>query len=600
MESNIIIAVIIGLVIGVIITFLLKSKSTQKHTESNPIPDHSRQELEVFESTIKSLEDERALLQKKLSESENILKIVQESSEANTDLSKLIKEIKKLKDEIDDLEDNLETQERNNKKLRLEKTEAEENIDVIEREKRNLTTEKEELLEKLALKTKESEEDNKSLTFINNILNAKNAVNKDMEEIDHKTWNIYSYIVNSVNPYFTSYTEEKVNLDDSAWDWRNTEMKTWIKNKKVVAIVGEFSAGKTSIVNRILSQDDPNAVLLPTSSKETTAVPTYISKSKDFNCQFYSPDGDLRNIKKETFEMVTKSVLDKVNVSHLTKYFVLSYDNKHLDNISILDTPGFGSNSEEIIKKTTDVVKEAHVLFWVIDANTGDINQTSIDVMKNHLNEVPLYFIINKSDTKSARDLEQLEKKIQTTAQNNNIQYQDIIRFSQKEDVEVLMKHIKEIPIQEQPPLMRHILDRLDFWIQKLGTEKKEFYNDRKQNIENINVTEGNFTLIKDEVGYSVDTIKRLVKEKETWFGLGENKYQIDPQDYQDFVQSTESIIELSSQINKQVEYYSKTIKDKIDIDNKIKENKYQLAELDKVKKEFIKLITDYNENLLN
>ncbi|MBA5792337.1 hypothetical protein H1R17_07490 [Flavobacterium sp. xlx-214] len=46
--------------------------------------------------------------------------------------------------------------------------------------------------------------------------------------------------------------------------------------------------------------------------------------------------------------------------------------------------------------------------------------------------------------------------------------------------------------------------------------------------------------------------------------------------------------------------FYSDDIEDKIKNDNDIAENKYQLAELHKVKKEFEKLIKDYNPNLLN
>ena len=601
MESSVIITAVICLIIGFGVAFLLKSKKSDTSLTANKVVNSTNnKEVELLKSTIESLENEKTKLYKNLSDSEELLKTIQESENHSSDSGDLLKEIKKLKDEIDDLEDEIGDLESKNKKLRSEKSEVEENFNAIEREKRHLTAENEELSEKLIVKTKEAEEEKKSLTFVKNILDANNASDKDMEEIDHKTWKIYSFINNAVYNTLREHTEEAENLGYYAWDWRNTEMKTWIKNKKVVAIVGEFSAGKTSIINRILLQNDPKAILLPTSSKETTAVPTYISKSKDFNCQFYSPDGDLRNIKKETFEMVTKSVLDKVNVSHLIKYFVLSYDNEHLDNISILDTPGFGSNSEEIIKKTTDVVKEANALFWVIDANTGDINQTSIDVMKNHLNEVPLYFIINKSDTKSAGDLEQLEKKIQATAKNNGIQYKAIIRFSQKENVEVLMRHIKEIEVQERPRLMKYILEELDFWIEEKEKEKSELRKSRVENEGTLNVRNDNFNYIKDEIGYSADTIKRLVKEKETWFGLGENKFQIERYDYQNFVQNIDNIIDLSSQINEQVEFYLEDINEKIAIDDAIALNKYELDNLYKVKKEFTKLIKDYDPDLLN
>ncbi|MBA5792338.1 dynamin family protein [Flavobacterium sp. xlx-214] len=502
-----IIAIVVGLIIGACMVFFIKSKP-----KDNSVTTTDNQEVSFLKSSIYTLENEKQKLLKKLADNESLLKTIQSSGDTSSNSNDLLKEINKLKDEIEDMEDSIDDLEAKNKKIRSEKNEIEENLNNIEKENRELLTTKEDLSIKLATKVREAEKDNKSLTFVNSILNANNASDKDMEELDRKTWEIYSFISNSVYDCLKNHTDEAENLGYYAWDWRNTEKKTWIKNKKVVAIVGEFSAGKTSIVNRILSQDDPDALLLPTSSKETTAIPTYISKSKDFNCQFYSPDGDLRTIKKETFEMVTKSVLDKVNVSHLIKYFVLSYNNKHLDNISILDTPGFGSNSDEIIKRTTDVVKEAHALFWVIDINAGDLNQTSIKVMKDHLNGVPLYFIINKTDGKSPDDIEKMKEHIKKTAFDNDIQFKDIISFHKDEKVEVLMKYINEIQIEEQPPLMRYILDELNSWIKKKEKEKNDLRKERKEIDDTIDIRDDNFNFIKNEISSSADTIERLVK----------------------------------------------------------------------------------------
>src|SRR5690554_7410547 len=111
-----------------------------------------------------------------------------------------------------------------------------------------------------------------------------------------------------------------------------------------------------------------------------------------------------------------------------------------------------------------------------------NINQTSLDVMKSHLNEMPLYFIINKSDTKSPGELDKLEERIKETAKKNEIKCEAVIRFSQKENVDVLMKHIQEIEIKEQESLMRHISNVLDEIIKDLKEEKGEILQARKEN----------------------------------------------------------------------------------------------------------------------
>lgn len=601
MESNVIIAVIIGLIMGIVIALFLKSKF--KKNSAVKIGDLETSSHDILKLTIETLEKEKRTLQKKLLESEKLFEIVQVSGDATASegFDKLLKEIKKLKDDIEDLEDDISDQNKNNQRIRTEKNDIEEELDVVTKEKLFLFEENKSLDRKLEIVNKESTESKKSLDFINGILNAQNSSNKDFEKLGRDTWGISSFINKDIIDCFEKFNYEEIeNLRKFSWSWRNSELKTWIKDRKVVAIVGEFSSGKTSIVNRILSQDDPKAPLLPVSSKETTAIPTYVSKSKDFNCQFYSPDNELRNIKKETFEMVTKSVLDKVNVSHLIKYFVLSYDNQYLDNISILDTPGFASNSDDVIKRTTEVVKEADALFWVIDANMGDINQTSIDVMKEHLNEMPLYFIINKSDTKSPGELDGLEEKIKQTANNNDIQYKAIIRFSQKENVNVLMQHIQEIEAKKQVPLMKHIVEFLDEILNDLYNKKEELKGQRKANSDDLGETEDNFKIIQDNIISSAENIESLVKEKDTWFGLGDKKFQIERSDYADFRDNVGDIVELSEAIKEQVGFHSEDINRKIEIDRDFEYNKYQLNNVEQTKKKFKKLINDYNSNLLN
>lgn len=595
MEINLIVAVIVGLIIGLITALLFKSNTKKSiDVEMNNIDTSNQDALQI---SIGTLEEEKATLLIKFSENEKLLKTFQEV-ENNTiteGADKLLKEIKNLKEELEDIEEELEDQKKSNRKIREEKSEIEEERDTIEKDKKSLYIEMIDLATKLQDVTKESKENNESLKFINDILNAQNSSNKDFEKLDADTLKILNFIEDRIPNKYQNLSFIK----SLAWEWRNAELKPWIKNKKKIAIVGEFSAGKTSIINRILSQDNPNVPLLPVSSKETTAIPTYISNSKDFNCQFLSPDNELRNVRKETFEMVTKSVLEKVNILHLIKYFVIFYNNRFLENLSILDTPGFASNSEGIIKRTTDVVREADAVFWVIDANTGDINQTSINVMKENLNEMPLYFIINKSDTKSSGELDQLDNKIKQTAIDNGIEYKAIIRFSNKENVDVLMMHIKAVEIKEQLPLMKYITTSLDDIIKDFENKKIELSKFRSQNLRESDLTENKFKTIQDEIIISSNRITQLVKKKETWLGLGDNKFEIERKDYSDFQNSSKKIVELSGEINKEVKSHSKNINLQIKNDSDIKSNKDELENIKQVKKEFIKLITDYNPNLL-
>ncbi|EHO07805.1 hypothetical protein HMPREF9714_02403 [Myroides odoratimimus CCUG 12901] len=510
----------------------------------------------------------------------------------------LEKELKKLQKEIEDSEEEIDVLEDEIKdlkvKLQKEKDEVEElsnKVRTLKKETEELQSENEILADDLKSEKEKLVSKNNSLGFINEILDAQTN-NKEEENDNLKS--LRNYIYYEVLDLFQLYYNEDViyELSKQLWHWANIEQKIWLKEKKVIAIVGEFSAGKTSLVNRILSQDDPKAVLLPVSSKETTAIPTYISNGVDFNCRFYSPNYGLSNIKKETFENVTKSILDDVKISSLIEYFVVSYKNKNLENISILDTPGFASNSSELLKRTTDVVRESDAVFWVVDANTGDLNQTSIKVMKEHLHDIPLYLIINKCDTKSPSDLKLLEEKIQKTLNNNAIKVTSIIHFSKNAEVSHLLNVIKIIEPKEHFNLIEEVRDGFK-GISELLQEEYEL-NRENNNIvkENINLYEKDFKVMNSNINYYLEEVSSCVNYKEVFFGS--DHYRIEKETYGYFTQSMERLSETGHSINQYIPKFKEEVEDSVKIGIDLNDSKYALNRLESIEKRFNELVKNY------
>jgi len=170
----------------------------------------------------------------------------------------------------------------------------------------------------------------------------------------------------------------------------------------------------------ILSRDhDIN--LLPTQCKPTTAVPTYITGGKETNYSFFTPDNKLKAISEETFKRLSKDVLNQVDgVSSLIKYFVMTSDNKALENLSILDTPGFDSNDASDSEKTASVINECDVLFWVVDANDGGVNRSSLEIIKS-IPHKPIYIVINKIDTMDATEIQDIQEELEAVFADSNV-----------------------------------------------------------------------------------------------------------------------------------------------------------------------------------
>lgn len=371
------------------------------------------------------------------------------------DLDQLKEKIKSLKskinelnDDYDDLEEQLEEEQKRSKQKGEEILQLQSQVDEGYRNNKKLSQELEEKRSELEERIKDLNLKIESLAFIQEVLSAGDVKTTAVEDLYNKVNNMADFIRNDFKDCMdkngVSYDKKKM-CEDDLERWNVTAKKSWIAGKTTIAFVGEFSAGKTSIVNRILSQDNPEVPTLPVSTKATTAIPTYIAGGDTVSYSFVSPDNKLKLILDKTFRKVNKEVLDQVKgVSSLIKYFVMTYKNPNLSGLSILDTPGFNSNDSEDAQRTIDVINECDALFWVFDVNAGTVNRSSISLIKEHLKK-PLYVVINKIDTKPETEVNKVEQLIRKTLRDEGVPVQSFIRFSGKEPLEIIMTAIKSV-----------------------------------------------------------------------------------------------------------------------------------------------------------
>lgn len=481
-------------------------------------------------------------------------------------VAELKKKISKLEDDLEDFEDEIEDLKKDLSKSKDKVTSKEQENEKLNKELEKCKKEGEELEEKLssvrdslADKVEELNSKMESLNFIQEILSAK-ELSTDYENKLYKRIGAFESFVKG--PYldlnahlYSNYNsltwgdksgkeageEKKKWVMDNCDQWVASKRKSWLDKKTTIAFVGEFSAGKTSIVNRILSQDDPNIPKLPVSTKATTAIPTYIAGGNAVSYSFISGDGQRKEILEDTFKKVSKEILDQVKgVSSLIKYFVMTYQNKNLNGISILDTPGFSSNDSEDRERTIDVINECDALFWVFDVNAGTINRSSISVIKEKLNK-PLYIVINKVDTKPESEIRKVEQLIKTTLAEAGLQVEQFIRFSSKSPLENIMAPIRNVPRSESREVfvadihndLKEFLECFDKAIrtstQEIG-EKTKAINGIKDSIE-----EG-IKKLKDDC----DELSSLPTYETHFFGS--NKFEMSEDEYLAFSELIEEI----------------------------------------------------------
>ena len=542
--------VIVTSTIIAVLCFFIGRRCGNKGTYDNPIAIVSEKpdaELErELKSKIDELKTQVADMESRLKEKDEALKSALSedastfSSTLQAEIETLKKKVAKLKkdledteDERDDLEDVAKSATNKLKRKTEECTELSMELSDIKRKIETLQREFDMQADELEDEKIQNKERKESIEFVNAILNAKEASdeytksrNEAIDNVRNTLWNYYDSLT------YWDLEENRENIIDLAIHWANERKKPWLKGKKVIALIGEFSAGKTSIVNRILSQDDASAPKLPTNSKATTAIPTYISYGPVFMSQFLDAGGKLKNIKKEDFERVKKDVLGKVNVSSLLDYFVMSYNNPNLKGITILDTPGFSSNDPEDERRTCEVINEADILFWVFDVNQA-INKSSITIIKENIKDVPLFIVMNKCDQLSPNEQNAKENNLRETLKKENISIKGVIRFSEKYPIDVIMKAVESIDCKKDNDEVSQILEDLYGLYDTVNQEYKEWLESLSTQKRNLEITEENIQDYFEQYEEDAKIVGEMPQHESHIFSR--DCYEISEADYYEF-----------------------------------------------------------------
>ena len=453
-------------------------------------------------------------------------------AELTARLAKAQKALKNAEEENEELEEECD---QTLKRERAKTQEVKEQVSAMEKQLSSLqetldekNKEKEKLNYELTATTERANCRGEALKFVREVLTAQ--VISERSELEQKVEEIVSFIhSDECRAYITLTDEEERDLSM----WQSECAKSWIQGKVKVAFVGEFSAGKTSIVNRLLQEGDPHAIQLPVSSKATTAIPTYISGRKGggkATYRFYTPDSILKEISEETFRRVNKEVLEEVGgISSMIKYFVMAYANKGLERLSILDTPGFSSQDKEDEPRTMEVINECDALFWVVDVNSGTLNTRSIRVIRQYLRK-PLYIIINKVDTKSPSEVEQAEQAIRATCSKEKLEVKGFIHMGKSTPLSELHQVFSTQGSSSSLGLLNGISQRIQELINEQKGIKKECDDKQKLYNQELSLLEDAFSETLDTVATRADEAAAIPHfEKHLW---SEDRYEMKRTEY--------------------------------------------------------------------
>lgn len=168
----------------------------------------------------------------------------------------------------------------------------------------------------------------------------------------------------------------------------------------ILPLIGEFSAGKTSLINALT-----DSKVLEIASLPTTATLYQII--------FGAPENKAVALTAEGEEVELQ--LDALKNDELKKYpTVTLFDTstKVPQDIIFVDTPGLSSPDPKHREVLTSILPQVDAILLTVDANQA-VTRSLIDFVKSmRLAEKPIYLILNKIDTKSPSELQDLKRGI--------------------------------------------------------------------------------------------------------------------------------------------------------------------------------------------
>jgi len=192
----------------------------------------------------------------------------------------------------------------------------------------------------------------------------------------------------------------------------NAESETkeleYIKNRQergaadiVIPLIGEFSSGKTTLINALT-----DSRVLETATKPTTATIYEIHfGSGDFHASYMDKSGKITEIKDA--EGLKNDVLaDAVVVNIFDK------STKVPASTILVDTPGLSSPVPEHRQTLVDFLPQADAILLVVDINQQITRSLTDFIETMQLSHRPIYLVLTKSDTKADTEVPSIKDYI--------------------------------------------------------------------------------------------------------------------------------------------------------------------------------------------
>lgn len=279
----------------------------------------------------------------------------------------------------------------------------------------------------------------------------------------------------------------------------------------IIPLVGEFSSGKTTLINVLTDSKK-----LETATKPTTATIYEVHfGSEKCSAEVLSENGDVQLV-EDLAELKNESLADS--------FMIKVYDtSKKVPSTTVLvDTPGLSSSDPKHKQTLVNFLPHSDGILLITDVNQQITRSLTDFIETMKLSMKPIYLVITKCDTKSQTDLESAKKYI---SENCNIPLKQITCVSSKNDDLSELYHlfseiekeksniIKQADEKRLKDIIKKLLGRIDELLQVPSDDKELDIAVRKQEHE-LNVLNRNIDRLVSDVESDIQDLERDITRK--------------------------------------------------------------------------------------
>ena len=400
----------------------------------------------------------------------------------------LIIVVGKYKNKVNILNKTVSEKETDIKNINFELTEYKDKLSKKESDYNKVETE----LKETNIKLEEKERDIYKHKKVLDILSDRPEKSKSTEAF-HKIRSVYNNLINKCIEYDLPSGKLFKNFDELLEKIEEAINFPLFYHKNIIALCGQFSSGKTSMINSFLKDN-----ILPTSIEPTTAINTFVVYEKDNDLYIRNCFSGQTKVDKELYQFVTHAFTKEYDkdVHNMVKYVSLHTQKLKYENIALLDTPGYTGQGIDATEDDSNMamkgIAQADNIVWVVSMENGTIKNNDLEFLeKEELNGKDILIVFNKADIQSEEDIDRIVEESKIQLDSRGIDYKDIVVYSSKypEDFKEGEKKLFDFFESENNSIERNYLEDLN----KIFNEFVEYYKDMDEDLaiytEALNVT---------------------------------------------------------------------------------------------------------------